>query len=269
MTASLTGLVDKTYDGNITATLAAGNYDLTGVIAADSGNVTLNDPTSGSYDTANAGTNKTVSVSGLSLSGSAASNYTLASTSTSGTVGEIDAATLSVTANDQSKAYGARIPTLTYGYSGLVNNDTSSVFSGTLATAATQNSDAGNYAIALGTLSAGSNYDISFTSGELTVLPPSGGSGERPHPQRPFLPRSKPCSTNGRKRMNRRRATAKAFRKTSSVSTPTCSNPLATAKTTRTRGGTWCSGSTARIVSKSLTTYNGSRIVSHKGRYGI
>ena len=70
LTVTLTGTVDKTYDGTITATLAAGNYDLSGVLAGDSGNITLNDPTAGSYDTADVGTNKTVSVSGLALSGS-------------------------------------------------------------------------------------------------------------------------------------------------------------------------------------------------------
>jgi hypothetical protein len=95
--ASLIGTVDKTYDGTTGATLAAGNYQLSGVLGSDQ--VILSDPTSGTYDTKNVGTSKTVTVSGLALSGVAAGNYELASTTISGAVGEIDKAnaTISVT----------------------------------------------------------------------------------------------------------------------------------------------------------------------------
>ncbi len=65
--------------------------------------------------------------------------------------------------------YGGSLPTLTYTYSGLVNGDTSSVFSGSLATTATSSSNVGTYAITLGTLSAGANYSISYTGGTLTI----------------------------------------------------------------------------------------------------
>jgi hypothetical protein len=81
----------------------------------------------------------------------------------------INPAPLTVTADNKSKSYGAVNPSLTYGYSGLVNGDTASVFTGGLATAATASSNAGGYAITQGTLSAGGNYDISFTPGVLTV----------------------------------------------------------------------------------------------------
>ena len=95
VTAGLTGTVSKTYDGETTATLAAGNYTLGGVFSGDT--VTLNNPTSGSYDTANQGSGKTVSVVGLSISGVSADNYTLASTSVSGPIGTIAAKELTVT----------------------------------------------------------------------------------------------------------------------------------------------------------------------------
>ena len=104
VTAGLTGTVSKTYDGETTATLAAGNYTLGGVFSGDT--VTLNNPTSGSYDTRNQGTGKTVSVTGLSISGVSADNYTLASTSVSGPIGTIAAKELTVTgAAVTTKAY--------------------------------------------------------------------------------------------------------------------------------------------------------------------
>lgn len=90
LTASLNGAVRKTFDGTASAPLSASNYLLSGVIAGDS--VALNNPASGLYDNANAGTGKTVSVGGLSLTGADKGNYSLASQSLSGTVGVIDPA---------------------------------------------------------------------------------------------------------------------------------------------------------------------------------
>src|SRR6202008_1037331 len=76
LTASLTGIVSKTYDGNTNAPLAASNYSLAGgVIEGDE--VALNNPTSGSYDTRNVGTGKLVSVLGIALTGEDAANYSV------------------------------------------------------------------------------------------------------------------------------------------------------------------------------------------------
>ena len=69
---------DKTYDGTTTATLGSNNVVLDGVLPADAANVRLS--TNGyTAAFASAGTNNniTVSVSGLTLTGSAATNYTL------------------------------------------------------------------------------------------------------------------------------------------------------------------------------------------------
>jgi hypothetical protein len=53
------------------------------------------------------------------------------------------------------------VPTnLTYTPSGLVNNDTASILSGSLGTAATASSPVGNYAFTLASLSAGANYTL-------------------------------------------------------------------------------------------------------------
>ena len=94
VTAELQGSVSKTYDRSTTASLASGNYTLSNVYNSD--DVVLNNPSSGTYDNYNVGTNKTVNVTGLSLSGTKAANYTLASTSTTGTVGTITAKALSI-----------------------------------------------------------------------------------------------------------------------------------------------------------------------------
>ena len=100
---SVSGIVAnaKVYDGTTDATIDASGATLTGVVAGD--DVTLNavDAT-GSFDNPNVGTAKTVTVSGLSLSGSAAGNYVLMPTTM--TTANITAATVTVsgiTANNK------------------------------------------------------------------------------------------------------------------------------------------------------------------------
>jgi hypothetical protein len=111
LTASLAGTVEKTYDGTASATLSAGNYQLLGVLNHDA--VSLNDPTSGTYDSKNVGTGKTVTVPGLALSGAAAGNYQLASTTFSGPVGEIIRATLTASLiGNQRHALSRQLPAL-------------------------------------------------------------------------------------------------------------------------------------------------------------
>ncbi|HEX5503851.1 MAG TPA: MBG domain-containing protein, partial [Thermomicrobiales bacterium] len=85
-------------------------------------------------------------------------------------------AALTVTADAQSRAYGAANPPLTATISGFVNGETlaTSGVDGApgLSTAATAGSGAGTYAIvpALGTLAA-RNYTFTFADGALTVAP--------------------------------------------------------------------------------------------------
>ncbi|HKW31115.1 MAG TPA: YDG domain-containing protein, partial [Verrucomicrobiae bacterium] len=69
---------NKPYDGTTAATITSNNVVLAGVLPADAGNVRLS--TNGyvaNFSSANVGTNIAVTVSGLSLTGSAAGNYTL------------------------------------------------------------------------------------------------------------------------------------------------------------------------------------------------
>ena len=78
----------------------------------------------------------------------------------------VTAAPLTVTANAQTRLYGAANPTLTYTDTGLVNGDT---LSGLLATTATTTSNVGNYGISQGTLAASANYALSYVGANLTV----------------------------------------------------------------------------------------------------
>ncbi|MFN9253743.1 MAG: YDG domain-containing protein [Holosporaceae bacterium] len=170
LTAALTGSVSKTYDRTTAATLAAGNYSLSNIYGSD--DVTLNNPT-GTYDTANVGTGKTVSVSGLALTGTKAGNYSLAATSVSGNVGAITARALSITANNKTMTYGDGNSFNGYSSSGLVAGDSISAVD--LATNASLSSasqwNAGNWLIsaANATGSGLSNYSIAYNTGTLSV----------------------------------------------------------------------------------------------------
>ena len=69
---------NKPYDGTTAATISSNNVVLSGVLAGDAANVRLN--TNGytaNFTSANAGTGIGVTVSGLTLAGTAAGNYTL------------------------------------------------------------------------------------------------------------------------------------------------------------------------------------------------
>ncbi|MBR3579685.1 MAG: hypothetical protein IKN95_01635, partial [Lachnospiraceae bacterium] len=66
-----------------------------------------------------------------------------------------------------SKIYGSTDPTLTYTASGFVTGESEDLISGALSRAEGEN--VGTYAITLGTLSAGTNYKINFTSADFAI----------------------------------------------------------------------------------------------------
>jgi hypothetical protein len=84
----------------------------------------------------------------------------------------IDKATLTVTADNNTKTYGETNPSFAASYSGFKNGESSSVLTGTPAFSSTANQDskAGTYPItpAQGTLAA-DNYKFSSTNGTLNV----------------------------------------------------------------------------------------------------
>ncbi len=94
-----------------------------------------------------------MNISGLTLSGKDAKNYTLVEKIT----GTITPAPVEVTANSQTINQGDSIPKFTYSYSGFIKKD-SPIFTGTLAYDG--NTNPGSYAITKNTLSAGRNYRI-------------------------------------------------------------------------------------------------------------
>jgi hypothetical protein len=104
-------------------------------------------------------------------SGASDSDYTISYAA--GTL-KVTPATLTVTADNKTKVYGAANPTLTDMITGFVNGDTSSVVNGvaSLSTAATSTIGVGNYTITvgLGTLSA-ADYTFAFINGTLSVTP--------------------------------------------------------------------------------------------------
>ena len=84
----------------------------------------------------------------------------------------VNRAPLTVTADNQTRAYGATNPVLTVSYSGFVNGEGTNVISGSpvLTTSAVTNSPVGGYTItnSLGNLVA-TNYAVSLANGTLTV----------------------------------------------------------------------------------------------------
>jgi hypothetical protein len=149
LTATLTGTAAKVYDTTTAATLAAGNYSLSGVVGSD--DVTLNDPTGGTYATKDPGTGIDVSVTGLALGGSKAGDYVLSATSLIDPIGTITPATLTYTSNPATAVDGTTaFPVFTGTVTGFVGNETQSgATKGTLVftTPATSHSPPGSYAI--------------------------------------------------------------------------------------------------------------------------
>ncbi|RAJ83374.1 IPT/TIG domain-containing protein [Chitinophaga dinghuensis] len=78
----------------------------------------------------------------------------------------ITPATITIQADAKSKVYGTADPALTYTTSGLLNNDP---ITGSLGR--NTGEDVGNYSITQGSVSAGNNYTIIFTSNDLNISP--------------------------------------------------------------------------------------------------
>ena len=128
---TVTGITanDKTYDGTTTATLNLGGATLNGVASGDA--VTLNTGgAGGAFADAHVGTGKTVTVSGLALTGPNAGNYTLTQPATTA---NITTAALTPAIAAASRAYdgttAATITTRTI--SGVLGSDDVSLIGGT------------------------------------------------------------------------------------------------------------------------------------------
>ena len=146
---TITGLQaeSKTYDGTAAAVIT-GTPALSGLMAGDDVTVDASRAAAAFAD-ADAGTGKTVLLSGYALTGADAANYTLIAQPT-GITADITKAAITVTPDaGQSKTYGENDPTLTYTVSAAANGE-SPAFDGALTRASGE--DADSYAIAIGSL---------------------------------------------------------------------------------------------------------------------
>ena len=146
---TITGLQaeSKTYDGTAAAVIT-GTPALSGLMAGD--DVTVDAArAAAAFADADAGTGKTVLLSGYALTGADAANYTLIAQPT-GITADITKAAITVTPDaGQGKTYGEDEPTLTFAVSAAANGE-SPAFDGALTRASGEN--AGSYAIAIGSL---------------------------------------------------------------------------------------------------------------------
>ena len=173
-TATFTSVsLGKVYGVNDTAAVAA-SYTVTGLQSVTNAYTdTLATVTTGTASVTSAGSLATATLAGSPYAITAAAG-TLASTNgyalafASLGVLTVTAAPLTVTANAQTRPYGAANPTLTYVAAGLVNGDT---LTGALATTATATSSVlgSPYAITQGTLAASPNYALTYVGANLTV----------------------------------------------------------------------------------------------------
>jgi MBG domain (YGX type)/Bacterial Ig-like domain (group 3)/YDG domain len=122
-----------------------------------------------SYDNKNVGTGKTMTPAGAVNDGNGGNNYTV--TSIPANLGTITQRPITVTAIAQTKVYGTPDPTLTYGVTSIyippiVSGDG---LTGALSRDPGENVVTSPYAIHLGTLTAGTNYSITFVGANLTI----------------------------------------------------------------------------------------------------
>lgn len=146
---------DKVYDGNTAAAVTAsadGIGEITGL--------------TGTFADQNAGTDKTVTISGDLSGADFAQNYEVLFPRTA--TASITARPVTVTADPVHKTYGDPDPVLTYRADGLIQGD---ALSGALARDEGEEVTAAGYQITRGTLNGGNNYTIRFVSGILTIDP--------------------------------------------------------------------------------------------------
>jgi len=174
--------VGKTYDGT---TAAPGAVLTHNVLAGDEVQVSGSTPV---FSAAGAGS-RTVSVTGIAISGADAGNYQLTGTSASAPA-TIAPRPLTVTANGAAFTQGAAVPQLTSTITGYAPGEGQSVLSGSLTHQVRNSANqvvtpsstlaAGVYRIVPGGLTS-SNYAITFVEGELNVAAAAAATAWKPN----------------------------------------------------------------------------------------
>jgi hypothetical protein len=150
-------------------------YAITGFVAGDGPSVVSGTPALTTTATAASGVAGSPYAIDVAIGTLAAANYRFPNL-VHGALA-VTPAPLTVTADSKTMAYGAKVPTLTYKLTGLVNGDTLSVVSGSPAlttTATSQSHVAGNpypINVAQGTLSAANYTFTTFAAGSLKITP--------------------------------------------------------------------------------------------------
>lgn len=156
---------NKVYDGTTDAEISSSS--LSGLLAADAGQVTLTGGTA-RFTSSSAGS-KRVLASGFSLSGPAAGNYSLLTSSFSA-MASITKRPVTVTARSgQTKIGGTPDPVFTYDVTAgsLVSGD---AFTGALSR--TPGEAAGTYPILRGTLALSGNYELTYQGAAFIITDP-------------------------------------------------------------------------------------------------
>ncbi|QEK52483.1 T9SS type B sorting domain-containing protein [Pedobacter aquae] len=155
--------VNKEYNGNTSATVTLSDDRISGDILTAA-------YTTATFIDRNVGTGKAVSVSGISISGTDAGNYTV--NTTASTTANITAKALIITAADKQKFVGTANPVFTANYNGFIAGEDATVLiiQPSFSTTAVLNSPLGNYPITVSGASA-QNYNISYVNGILQVIP--------------------------------------------------------------------------------------------------
>ena len=123
------------------------------------------------FDTKDVGSGKTVTLTGASLAGSDAGNYTLSSVATASA--DIVKTLLTVTAHDRAMILNGAVPALTWSIAGFVDGESFGASSGVTgdpacSTATGAAPGAFDITCTVGTLAA-ANYAFAFIKGKLTV----------------------------------------------------------------------------------------------------
>lgn len=165
---TVTGLTaaNKAYDGTNTAVLSGGALE--GIVARDGEDkLTYSIPKVGTFEDANVGDGKAVTIEDVTLSGSSKDNYTV--TQPTGLTANITKAPITIAAKDVTVKVGAKLPSLGYDITvgKLYGEDT---VAGELETDCTSTDAEGTFSITQGSLKVSDNYELTFTEGKLSVV---------------------------------------------------------------------------------------------------
>ena len=153
----------KVYDGNRTASVTLSDDRVAGDVLSATNADAL-------FDTKDVGGKKSVTVSGINVTGADAGNYDFNTDATAGAA--ITPRSITVTADGKTKVYGSADPSLTFTNDALQGSDTlGEVFSGSLSRDVGEHVIDGPFAINQGSLASNDNYTIDYIGDVLVITP--------------------------------------------------------------------------------------------------